>query len=177
FYEVANGCMMPQALANQWPCADSNRPQTVDTDEAKKLLKKAGYDGESVRIITSRDSGRAYQASTVLQQQLKALGMDAKLENYDYATLNSKRDESSSWELIVINNIAKVEPLQQFYIPEDNPGWTDPKPLESIINDYQSADSVEDQQNVYSGEMQEWFESYIRSEERRVGKECRCRWW
>jgi len=161
FYEVANGCMMPQALANQWPCADSNRPQTVDTDEAKKLLKKAGYDGESVRIITSRDSGRAYQASTVLQQQLKALGMDAKLENYDYATLNSKRDESSSWELIVINNIAKVEPLQQFYIPEDNPGWTDPKPLESIINDYQSADSVEDQQNVYSGEMQEWFESYI----------------
>lgn len=161
FYEAANGCMMPQALKNQWPCADSNRPEPANTDRAKKLLKKANYNGEPVRIITSKDSGRAYQASTVLQQQLKALGMDAKLENFDYATLNSKRDEPGAWELIVINNIAKIEPLQQFYIPSDNPGWTDPKPLEPVIDKYQSAETVKEQRQGYSGDMQKWFSSYI----------------
>ena len=58
--------MMPQALSNQWPCADSEKPGAADPEKAKKLLSEAGYDGRKPRIITSRDSGRAYQASTVL---------------------------------------------------------------------------------------------------------------
>lgn len=161
FYEAANGCMMPQALSNQWPCADSERPGAVDPEKAKKLLSEAGYDGQKVRIITSRDAGRAYQASTVLQQQLKGLGVNAELENFDYATLNSKRTEPDAWEIIVINNIAKIEPLQQFYIPEDNPGWTDPKPLAPIVKKYQAAETTADQQRVYSDQMQKWFTSYI----------------
>lgn len=161
FYEAANGCMMPSALSNQWPCADSERPGSADSAKAKQLLADAGYDGEKVRIITSRDAGRAYQASTILQQQLKGLGINAELENFDYATLNSKRTETDAWELIVINNIAKIEPLQQFYIPEDNPGWTEQNALKPIVDDYQSAETVEDQQKVYAEQMQEWFTSYI----------------
>lgn len=161
FYESANGCMMPSALSNQWPCAEGEQPGPADTARAEELLGEAGYDGDKVRIITSRDAGRAYQASTVLQQQLKGLGIDAELENFDYATLNSKRTEPDAWELIVINNIAKIEPLQQFYIPEDNPGWTEQKELEPIVDDYQSAETVDDQQKVYAEQMQEWFTSYI----------------
>lgn len=161
FYEPANGCMMPAALASQWPCAESEKPAAADPEKAKKLLAEAGYDGTKVRIITSRDSGRAFQASTVLQQQLKDLGINAELETFDYATLNSKRSEPGSWELIVINNIAKVEPLQQFYIPEKNPGWTDPAPLEPIVRAYQAAPSDAEQQKVYTEQLQKWYKTYI----------------
>ena len=161
FYEPANGCMMPVSLEQQWPCDDSNAPGEPDPEQAKQLLAEAGYNGETVRVITSRDSGAAYPLSTILQQQLEALGMNVSLETYDYATLRDKRAEPGSWELIVINNIAKVEPLQQFYVPSNNPGWTDEETLAPILRDYQSAGSVDERQAVYIGDMQEWFDTYI----------------
>lgn len=161
FYKLSNGCMMPPVSEAQWPCDKSNAPGKPDAAKAKKLLSEAGYNGETIRIITSRDAGRAYQVSTVLQQQLKELGVDAKLETFDYATLNSKRAEPGSWELIVINNIVKVEPLQLFYVPPKNPGWTDGDLLAPIIAAYQSAPSPEARQKVYTNEMQKWYSSYI----------------
>lgn len=161
FYEVANGCMMPSSYAEQWPCDPKNKPGEPNPDRAKELLAEAGYSGQKVRIITSRDSGRAYQVSTVLQQQLKDLGIDAELETYDYATLNQKRAQQDAYELIVINNIAKIEPLQMFYIPPGNPGWTDADVIAPVIDAYQSAPSVEKRREVYTTQMQDWFTTYI----------------
>jgi len=42
-----------------------------DAEQAKQLLAEAGYNGETITVITSKDYQYYYDAGVVLQQQLK----------------------------------------------------------------------------------------------------------
>lgn len=68
-------------------------------EEAKRLLEEAGYDGEEIVFITSRDYDHVYYSSIVIQQKLEEIGMNVKLEVYDWATVINKRTEPKNWDL------------------------------------------------------------------------------
>ena len=52
--------------------------------KAKQLLTEAGYKGEEVVLMTNKDYTSMYNASLVMAEQLKAVGINVKLEVIDW---------------------------------------------------------------------------------------------
>jgi len=52
--------------------------------KAGQLLKEAGYKGEPVVFVTNTSYDYMYKAAQVIQEQLKKIGMNVKLEVYDW---------------------------------------------------------------------------------------------
>jgi len=70
----------------------------VHLDSVKKLLELADYQGEEFIIIAS--SKAVEPSALVMQQQLKKVGINAKVETYDWATAVNRR-EQGEWNLFM----------------------------------------------------------------------------
>jgi peptide/nickel transport system substrate-binding protein len=67
-------------------------------DLAKKYLAEAGYKGEPVVFMTNKDYTSMYNAALVTTEQLKAVGINAKLEVVDWPTsVNRMSKEADGW--------------------------------------------------------------------------------
>ena len=68
-------------------------------EKAKQLLKEAGYNGEEVIYVTTRDYEPMYRDAVAIVDQLKTkMGMNAKVEVYDWAALNAKWESKTGWQ-------------------------------------------------------------------------------
>ena len=69
-----------------------------DKDLAKKYLKEAGYNGEPLILLTNQDYTSMYNAALVVSEQLKAVGINAKLDVVDWPTsVNRQLKERTGW--------------------------------------------------------------------------------
>jgi peptide/nickel transport system substrate-binding protein len=67
-------------------------------DLAKKYLAEAGYKGEPLVLLTNKDYTSMYNAALVVSEQLKAVGINAKLEVVDWPTsVQRQQKERSGW--------------------------------------------------------------------------------
>jgi peptide/nickel transport system substrate-binding protein len=67
-------------------------------DKAKKLLQEAGYKGEKLILLTNKDYVAMYNASLVMSEQLKAVGINAELLVHDWpAALDKSVKETAGW--------------------------------------------------------------------------------
>ncbi len=57
-----------------------------NTEEAKKLVEASSYDGSELKLITTDAYPELKAMTMVLQQQLKEIGINCKVESYDWAT-------------------------------------------------------------------------------------------
>jgi peptide/nickel transport system substrate-binding protein len=65
---------------------------------AKKYLKEAGYKGEPVILLTNKDYTSMYNAALVMSEQLKAVGINTKLEVVDWPTSIQRQErEATGW--------------------------------------------------------------------------------
>ncbi|MBI1773783.1 MAG: ABC transporter substrate-binding protein [Proteobacteria bacterium] len=66
--------------------------------KAKKLLAEGGYKGEELILLTNRDYTSMYNAALVMSEQLKAIGMNAKLLVLDWpASSQMQQNSSAGW--------------------------------------------------------------------------------
>jgi peptide/nickel transport system substrate-binding protein len=67
-------------------------------DLAKKYLAEANYKGEPLILLTNKDYTSMYNAALVVSEQLKAVGINAKLEVVDWPTsVQRQQKERSGW--------------------------------------------------------------------------------
>jgi peptide/nickel transport system substrate-binding protein len=65
---------------------------------AKKYLKEAGYKGEPVILMTNKDYTSMYNAAVVMAEELKAVGINAKLDVVDWPTSVQRQEkETTGW--------------------------------------------------------------------------------
>jgi len=65
---------------------------------AKKLLKEAGYKGEEMILLTNKDYTSMYNAALVVSEQLKAVGINARLDVTDWPTSTQRQEkEATGW--------------------------------------------------------------------------------
>ena len=89
--------------------------------QAKKYLAEAGYDGEPVRLLTTRDDLYQYKGSVVLQEQLKAIGMKVSLRSVEWATYGSLAKDEDSFDVVSAGITSVSDPTQISYLGTD---WT-----------------------------------------------------
>ncbi|HHY14698.1 MAG TPA: ABC transporter substrate-binding protein [Firmicutes bacterium] len=91
----------------------------MDAKRAKQLLQEAGYDGEEIVLITSRDYEMAYNGTVVLQQQLEKIGIKTRIQVFDWPTLIDRvYNHPDLWDVYFIVNPIVPTPLDIIYFSE-----------------------------------------------------------
>lgn len=103
-------------------------------DQAKALLKEAGYKGETVRWLTTKEYSYNYAFALATKPQLEAVGMKVDLDVVDWATLIQRRAKPELWDIFVTGHDTPVHPLLQPFMNAAWPGWWDTPEKTRIYN-------------------------------------------
>ena len=95
----------------------------ADPEKAKALLKKAGYDGKPMRILTSRQYEFHYKMAQVAAEYLKLAGFKVDLQVVDWATLTQRRTDPALWDIYITHSPFLPEPALIGQLSESSPGW------------------------------------------------------
>ncbi len=68
-----------------------------DIDRAKALLREAGYNGEEFVLLTDSNIPQHNKAAVVIAEQLKAMGINARINMVDWPTALNLRLQDSGW--------------------------------------------------------------------------------
>lgn len=117
-------------------------------DKAKELLKKAGYNNEELLLVTTPDYPEMYNATLVIQEELKNVGINAKVDSYDFSTFMEHRSNPKQFSMYVTSNSYNVLPIQLSVLDK---GWAglDAKEVTDGISAIRYAKSTEDASNVW----------------------------
>jgi peptide/nickel transport system substrate-binding protein len=137
-----NGALMPES--SEWYSTegldDYNSP---DPERVAELLKKADYDGEQVRILTSREYEEHYNNAVVMNQELNEVGINSRLIVTDWATVLQNRTDESSYEIFITGFSPTSTPLTQVFFDPVWPGWTESPQIEDAFDKVIHAPSSE----------------------------------
>ena len=134
-----------------------------DPAKAKKLLAEAGYKGQPVVLLTNKDYSSMYNAALVVQEQLKAVGINAEIKVVDWPTsVQMSQKADSGWNLFfsgwgtqpalgALATMAFLAPPGAQYMPKN--GKDDPDVL-AAWRDMNNLPTKEERQAAF-GRMQE----------------------
>jgi peptide/nickel transport system substrate-binding protein len=133
-----------------------------DMEKAKQLLQEAGYNGEEIVILTSRDYAYQYNAAVATQQLLEQLGIKSKLDTYDWGTLLERRSNPEAWDIFFTGWDTSVIPHQYNFLSSEAkwPGWTNSPEIDQLLVDIQYAPSQAEARALYS-QLQQKFWEYL----------------
>jgi peptide/nickel transport system substrate-binding protein len=95
-----------------------------DARKAKEQAEKAGYKGDTIRILTSRQYDFHYNMALIMAEQLKRAGMKAELNVVEWATLLQRRADPKLWDIYITHSGQFPEPmLSPPQLGDGAPGW------------------------------------------------------
>jgi peptide/nickel transport system substrate-binding protein len=106
-----------------------------DPDQAKALLKEAGYKGETVRWLTTKEYSYNYNFALATKPQLEAVGMKVDLQLVDWATLIQRRAKPELWDVFVTGHDTPNHPVLMPFMNPTWPGWWDTPEKNKLYND------------------------------------------
>ena len=104
-------------------------------ERAKQLLREAGYRGEPIRWVTTKEYAWMYNIALVTKQQLEEIGVNVDLQVVDWATLVQRRNNPQMYDIFSTGMTLVPDPTQHPYLRCDWPGWT----CDKDINDRMDA--------------------------------------
>lgn len=113
--------------------AGSEYYNQANAEKAKQLLADAGYDGEEITLLTTRDYGEMYTATLVIQEQLRQIGMNVKVENFDFPTFLETKNDRSKWDLFVASTGYQITPPQLLAVTPDWAGLHDATVADALV--------------------------------------------
>jgi peptide/nickel transport system substrate-binding protein len=111
-------------------------------EKAKQLLAEAGYNGEEITLLTTKDYNEMYTATLVIQEQLRQIGLNVKVDNYDFPTFLETKNDRSKWDIFVASTGYQLTPPQLLAV---NPDWAglDDENVKQALKDIRGATSPE----------------------------------
>ena len=113
-------------------------------EKAKKILDEIGYDNEEFTIMTTRDYPHFYNAAIIIQEQLTQLGINVKLEVYDWPTIMEKQSKSANWDLLVAGSAYVTTPPQLLYISSTFAGGINDSKTANMLKSIEVSSSEEE---------------------------------
>jgi peptide/nickel transport system substrate-binding protein len=92
-------------------------------DRARVLLKEAGYAGQPVRWITTKEYEYMYSSALVARQQMEEVGFKVDLQVLDWATVVQRRGKPELWDLFTTGITFNPDPALTSNLQCDWPGW------------------------------------------------------
>ncbi|GAB6928317.1 ABC transporter substrate-binding protein [Paenibacillus sp. JCM 10914] len=147
-YSLAPGYLNTNQV--QWSTeAGAEYYNQANPDKAKELLAEAGYNGEEITLLTTKDYNEMYTATLVIQEQLRQIGMNVKVENFDFPTFLETKNDRSKWDIFVASTGYQITPPQLLAV---NPDWAglDNETVKQALVDIRAAATPEDAQKEWA---------------------------
>jgi peptide/nickel transport system substrate-binding protein len=90
---------------------------------ARKLLQEAGYAGQPIRWISTKEYQWMYKNALVAKQQLEGAGFKVDLQVVDWATLVQRRNKPELWDVFSTGITFNPEPAFSTGALCNWPGW------------------------------------------------------
>lgn len=131
-----------------------------DPELARRYLAEAGYAGQPIRILTSREYEEHYNSAVVLREQLRLAGMNAELNIYDWPTVLQRRSDAESYEIFITAFSPVSVPNQYVFLTPNWPGWTDSPAITEAMTKINNSRSEEEAASA-AAELQVAFNDYL----------------
>jgi peptide/nickel transport system substrate-binding protein len=92
-------------------------------DRARALLKEAGYAGQPVRWVTTKEYEWMYNTAVVAKQQMEEAGFVVDLQVVDWATLVQRRNKPELFDLFSTGFTFDPDPALAASLQCNWPGW------------------------------------------------------
>jgi peptide/nickel transport system substrate-binding protein len=126
FYNL-DGSIIPKINPTWYSTAGTENYNHPDLTKVKQLLQEAGYNGEPIRWITTKDDPTWYGPAEPSQQLLKEAGLNIDLQVMDQASVISRRADATAFDLFSSGIPTYADPLLLPYLQDAFPGkWTNP---------------------------------------------------
>lgn len=121
----------------------------ADPKAAAEHLKKGGYDGTPLRLLTSRQYEFHFQMAQVFKANLEEAGFKVKMDVVDWATLGQRRADPALWDIFITHSPYQPEPTMFGpWNPKWLSGWTSPE-KDDAWNRLSTAVSLDDRKTAY----------------------------
>ncbi|WP_408628676.1 ABC transporter substrate-binding protein [Aurantimonas marina] len=121
-----------------------------DVEKAKSLAEKAGYKGEPIRILTSRQYEFHYKMAQVLDAYLKSAGLNSQLDVVDWATLVQRRADPALWDIFITHSPFLPDPALIAPLPASYPGWWSTPEKEKLLTALNTETDLAKRQTIWS---------------------------
>ncbi len=101
----------------------AERYNQKDKAKAARLLREAGYGGQPVRWLTTKEYEHFYRTALVARQQLEEAGLKVDLQVLDWATLVQRRNKPELWDVFSTFFAFVPDPVIFTGIQCNWPGW------------------------------------------------------
>jgi peptide/nickel transport system substrate-binding protein len=92
-------------------------------DRARGLLKEAGYAGQPVRWMTTKEYDYHYNSALIAKHQLEEVGLKIDLQVLDWATVVQRRSKPELWDVFTTAITFQPDPALTSNLQCDWPGW------------------------------------------------------
>ena len=92
-------------------------------ERARALLKEAGYAGQPVRWITTKEYDYMYNSAVVAKQQMEDVGFKVDLQVLDWATVVQRRNKPELWDVFTTGITFSPDPALTANLQCNWPGW------------------------------------------------------
>src|SRR5262244_1490038 len=91
--------------------------------KARQLLKEAGYNGQPVRWITTKEYEWMYNTALMASQQMEDVGFKVDLQVVDWATLVQRRNKPELFDVFSTGLTFNADPAFNTAVECNWPGW------------------------------------------------------
>ncbi|CAN7685862.1 ABC transporter substrate-binding protein [Rhizobium sp. LjRoot258] len=133
FY-APDGNIYPRNFAWSTDAGVAGNYNIADPEGAATAAKDAGYNGEPIRILTSRQYEFHYKMAQVAAEYLKLAGFTVDLQVVDWATLTQRRTDKALWDIYISHSPFLPEPALIGSLSPSSPGWWDTPERKSVVD-------------------------------------------
>lgn len=146
-----NPCLWPRESVWHFESAQANELYNQkNPDKARKLLAEAGYNGEQVVLVATREYDSMYKTMLTLADQLKRVGVNAKVDVLDWPGMRARWGEKETWHISTTTYLTPVlvspEAWGVFWNSEaaapERGGYSNPE-MDKVFKDLSLAPTVE----------------------------------
>lgn len=137
FY-TADGAFYPASYSWHTEIGTDGNYNLGDPEGAAADLKAAGYNGEPLRILTSRQYEFHYKMAQVAAEYLKLAGFNVDMQVVDWATLTQRRADPKLWDIYISHSPFLPEPALMGVLSTSSPGWWDTPARKAAVDPFTS---------------------------------------
>ncbi|HXZ45012.1 MAG TPA: ABC transporter substrate-binding protein, partial [archaeon] len=135
FWKLDPGLFFPEQKG-LYSSAGSEIYNHQNLEKARALMKEAGYQGQKIVVLSTKDYTWNNNAAQVLVPELEAVGFSVDLQVYDWPTLLSRRTKKELWDIFLTGFSPSIDPTAVIFFGSNWPGWYESKTLDKQLTQW-----------------------------------------
>ncbi len=127
-------------------------------ERAKQLLAEAGYKGQTVRWMTTKEYPAYYTSALVSKGHLEKAGFNVTLDVVDWATLVSRRSNPALWDVFSTAFGITFDPVLYLCLSPSWPGWYENAQMQDYLSQMRRESNFGKRYAIWQKAMQLFWE-------------------